>query len=402
MKIEILRWLDKHIGTLICFVLTLHHKTLSFLRSEKTVNTKKILFIKLSEQGSTILAYPTIKEAIKIVGRQNVYFLVFKENREILDILEIIPQKNIFEINHYNIFTFLSSILKTLLNIKKNKIDTCIDMEFFSRFSAILAYLCKAKKRVGFHRFNLEAPYRGDLFTHRLLYNPYLHTKTIFLCLLEAVKFEPIKNEPIHLNIDYNYNYEIPQFLPTEKEKKAIIEKIERIKKAQLTKPIFIFNPQPQDILNVRNWPLENYIQLGKKILKEYPQASIIISGTSKEKEKIKTITKNIPETISLAGLTSLRELLTLYCIADVLITHDCGPAHFSSITPIKTIVLFGPETPLLFSPISKNKKIIYHRLACSPCINVYNQRYFKCKTKLCIKEITVEQVYKEIKNFLK
>ena len=44
-----------------------------------------------------------------------------------------------------------------------------------------------------------------------------------------------------------------------------------------------------------------------------------------------------------------MRELLTLYTLADVLVTNDSGPAHFASLTPVHTVVLFGPETPLLF-----------------------------------------------------
>ncbi len=44
-----------------------------------------------------------------------------------------------------------------------------------------------------------------------------------------------------------------------------------------------------------------------------------------------------------------MRELLTLYTLASVLVTNDSGPAHFASPTPVHTIVLFGPEPPLLF-----------------------------------------------------
>ncbi|MEO7135079.1 MAG: glycosyltransferase family 9 protein [Vicinamibacterales bacterium] len=44
-----------------------------------------------------------------------------------------------------------------------------------------------------------------------------------------------------------------------------------------------------------------------------------------------------------------MRELLTLYTLASVLVTNDSGPAHFASSTPGHTIVLFGPEPPLLF-----------------------------------------------------
>ena len=45
----------------------------------------------------------------------------------------------------------------------------------------------------------------------------------------------------------------------------------------------------------------------------------------------------------SLAGKTTLRQLLILYTLAELLITNDSGPAHFASLTPINVITLFGP-----------------------------------------------------------
>src|SRR5262249_40563073 len=64
-------------------------------------------------------------------------------------------------------------------------------LEFFARFSAILAYLSGASSRVGFHPFGGGGPYRGDLMTHRLLFNPHLHTAQTFEVMVEALEIPP-------------------------------------------------------------------------------------------------------------------------------------------------------------------------------------------------------------------
>ena len=51
-----------------------------------------------------------------------------------------------------------------------------------------------------------------------------------------------------------------------------------------------------------------------------------------------------------LAGKTTLRQLLVLYTLAEVLVTNDSGPAHFATLTRIRVVMLFGPETPELFA----------------------------------------------------
>ncbi|MDD5194263.1 MAG: glycosyltransferase family 9 protein [Candidatus Omnitrophica bacterium] len=402
MRINTIRWLDKRLGAPLCFTLTLQRKIKDIFGlpgSRELKTNPRILFIKLSEQGSTILALPAIERATELAGKDNLYFLVFKENRPILDLLEVIPPRNTIEIDTRNFWIFLLSFLKAVSRIRKERIDACLDMEFFSRGSAILSYLSGAKVRVGLHSFT-GGPYRGDLLTHRLLYNPYLHTKIFFLSEVEALKITPPKEGPLSLQIPAPQEEHF-SFNPSAAEMRALLDKLEKLKKGKLSKPVIIFNPNTSDLLPLRRWPEENFINLGKKILKDNPQATILMTGTLKEKERTDFIAEKIPGALSLAGQTSLGELLTLYCVADILITNDSGPAHFSCLTPVKAIILFGPETPLLYGPLCRNKEVIASPLACSPCINVYNQRHSSCKTGLCLKNITVEEVYAKIKSLL-
>ena len=129
----------------------------------------KILFVKFAEQGSTVLAYHAICRAVEMVGRENIYFLVFQENRFILDVMNLIPKENVVTVSHKNILDAGLHALRALKRIRQLEIDAAIDLEFFSRSSAALTFLSGAKSRVGFHTFFGEGPYRGDLMTHRLL-----------------------------------------------------------------------------------------------------------------------------------------------------------------------------------------------------------------------------------------
>src|SRR5208283_3693979 len=84
-------------------------------------------------------------------------------------------------------WTMAASALGILREVRRRGIDACIDMEFFARSSAALAYLTGARLRVGFHAYFGEGPYRGDLLTHRVLYNPHLHTNRTFSSLVRVL-----------------------------------------------------------------------------------------------------------------------------------------------------------------------------------------------------------------------
>jgi hypothetical protein len=87
MSPNVIRLIDKFLGQPICFLLT---AVCYFLPSRKTRRPKSILFLKLIEQGATVMAFSSIKRAVELVGKENVYFCVFKENRPILDIIGLI------------------------------------------------------------------------------------------------------------------------------------------------------------------------------------------------------------------------------------------------------------------------------------------------------------------------
>ena len=403
MNLEAIRWIDKNIGRPFCFLLTLHRRFCDIFRKSIAGYEKpsKILFIKLIEQGSTVLTYPALKKAIDLAGKENVYFLVFKDNRPILDILNVISSSNIIEVDSEGICKFIYSAVRALTRIRKEHIDTVIDMEFFARASAILSYLSGANKRVGLHQFSCEGPYRGNLFTHKLIYNPYLHTRVFFASLVEALNHKPpAENTPLIFKIP-KIAETYPRFSPTEDEKNSLIKRIEQLKQFPLSKPAIILNPNIGDLLPIRRWPEESFIALGKMFLREFPRATIIITGTPQEKEKADKIASQIGNAVSLAGHTSLRELLTLYYIADVLVTSDSGPAHFATLTPIKAIILFGPEAPILYGEQGKNTETVYTNFVCSPCISVYNQRKSPCTNAVCLKTIKAEDIFGKIKGVL-
>ena len=109
----------------------------------------------------------------------------------ILDAMEIIPDGNVITIATHSLFRLATSALRAVVRVRKIRIDAVVDMEFLTRFSAILTFMTGAKSRVGFHTFFGDGPYRGDLMTHRLLYNSHLHTSEMFEAMVEALTRDP-------------------------------------------------------------------------------------------------------------------------------------------------------------------------------------------------------------------
>jgi len=384
--------IDRYLGAPVCWFLSGLKRLSQAFSSSNQSKPASILFVKLAEQGSTILAYDALSRAVDRVGSKNVYFLAFEENRFVVDLLGIIPKENVLTIDTRSALAMIGSCLKRLSQIRKRKIDACIDMEFFARSSAIIAFLSGTKVSVGFHTYFGEGPYRGNLFTHRILYNPHLHTSRTFSSLVLALDTDP-KQLPTYPISDISIR-QLPEFIASKEEKKAITDLL-RSNGIPTGAPLILLNANASDLLPLRRWDKSNYLSLARQLIEHYPELYIGFTGAVNETLQIEALVSEVKSArcVSLAGKTSLRELLVIYSMAHVLVTNDSGPAHFAALTRIDTISLFGPETPLLFSAPGPRSHPLWAGIACSPCVNAFNSRQTECSNNLCMQAISVNQV---------
>jgi ADP-heptose:LPS heptosyltransferase len=394
--IATLQHTDRWIGVPLCAFLTLVRKIIE-PRPPVSRQPRKILFTKFAEQGSTVLAYPAIRRATELVGRENVYFVVFEDNRFILDVMEIIPEGNVITIPTHSPWALALGALRAVLQARRIGIDAAVDMEFFTRFSAMLTFLTGAQSRVGFHTFFGDGPYRGDLMTHRLSYNSHLHTSQMFEAMVEALTRDPALLPTFDFTPPAEQSF--PAFRVRPNEPAEIEELLQQENRRLGSAPLILLNPNASDLLPLRRWPPLRYVELARRLLERFPDLFIAFTGAPAEAGQINRLAHDVGSSrvLALAGKTTLRQLLVLYARSEILVTNDSGPAHFASMTPIHVVTLFGPETPALFAARSPNASALYAGIACSPCVNAYNNRQSVCRDNLCMQAITVEQVFERV-----
>jgi ADP-heptose:LPS heptosyltransferase len=395
ISVDRMRRFDALLGRLVCWLLTLHRRVLErFTGAHPSPPVRRILLIKLVEQGATVLAHDAIHAAIERVGRNNVFLCVFVENRGIVDVMDLIPPANVLTIRGDTVAHVLADALGVIRRARAAGIDTAIDMEFFARASAILGYLSGASRRVGMHGFTEGAPYRGDLMTHRVIFNPFLHVARVYRLLVDAVDADP-RDLPLMKVPGTVPQPPLPTFAPSDAERARVGAIVAEIVGARPAGPIVLINPNAGDLLPLRKWPADRFAELGRRLLSARPDVTVLVTGDTAERDAAERLCRSIasPGAYSIAGRLTLRELMALYTLADVLVTNDSGPAHFAALTPIHGIVLFGPGAPEQYAPIGRHSEVLSARFACSPCADALNHRRSPCTDNKCMQAISVETV---------
>lgn len=389
MNIELQRKLDRILGTVICRLLSLFH--LKRRVPAAPANVDKILIILLSEMGSLVLAYPMFKRIKKFYPNASIHVLLFKKNREMLEILNVVPPQHILTIDNTSMAGFTKGTFAVLRKMRKADFDAVIDCELFARIGSILSFLSGAAVRVGFHPHAQEGLYRGSFINRPVLYNPYQHISQQFITLVEAIDSAAVPKAKRPVTCE---QLQVPT---VEFDRNEIGEMTQRLRAYApdiAGKKLVLIYPSGGS-LPIRAWPLEYYCRLSKQLLREDYAVGVIGMEDDKEvAEKILSYCQS-PGCVDLTGHTkNIRELMILFNIASLLITNDGGPGQFSAMTPIPAIVFFGPETPTLYASLDHKATIFFSSLSCSPCITAYNHRKSPCDgDNICLKRIEPVQV---------
>ena len=404
ISVNTMRAIDHWVGVPLCaivspFIAVIDGVKNIFNRGPET--PKKLLFIELSEMGSAILVDPAMRNA-QARGAE-LFFLIFKSNRASLTLLNTVKPENIFTIDSSSLGGLIKDTLRFLVLARKHRIDTVIDLELFSRFTALLTGMCGARRRVGYHIFHGEGLWRGFMLTRKVHYNPHIHITKNFLSLIHAAFAQKIEIPFSKIEIpDSEVRLEQAIINPSSLEKVCgRIEKLAseaNISYAPGKNRLILINPNASDLLPQRRWAQQRFSELIQAIHQQYPSDLILITGSPAEFEYVEKVrvVANIKNALNFAGQVSFAELPPLYTLSDVMVTNDSGPGHFSAVTPLRTVVLFGPETPALYGSVG-NSIAITANLACSPCVSAANHRKTPCHDNVCMQAITVTQVLDKV-----
>jgi len=396
-----MRAIDLRIGVPLCFLTTFLVKAFGRAAPAGT-QPKKVLFIELSEMGSTILADPAMKKAKALWGAE-LFFVIFADNRGSLDFLRTIPDGNVFTLRIDSLWHLALDTLKFLAWTRRHRIDTAIDLELFSRFTALLTGLSGARLRAGYHRFHNEGLYRGEMLTHRVAYNPHIHIAKNFIALINALA-APQAELPYSKTAIGDDEIRITPVKIPPATRKVMADKIARLLPDYRPdeKRVVLFNPNASEMLPQRRWPAAHFADLARRMLARWPDIVILVTGAPSERAEALALCQavNNPRMVSFAGESRLDQLPALYTLAALMITNDSGPGHFASVTAMPVLSLFGPETPELYGPLGPGRALTAG-LACSPCVSAANHRKTACADPVCMSAIDPGRVADAAAEFL-
>ena len=151
---------------------------------------------------------------------------------------------------------------------------------------------------------------------------------------------------------------------------------------------------QPGAAYAVKRWPVGNFTELGKMLVRD--GYWLIVTGAPAEREIAESIASQLGSAcFSFAGRLSFRETVALVDFCEICITADTALMHAASALRKRVFSLFGPTNPVETGPYGDGHLVFSGRCNRRPCF------CFECRTQECMKSITPEDVYAGINGSL-
>jgi ADP-heptose:LPS heptosyltransferase len=393
MKLQTQRFIDRWVGQLLCAVVSGWVRLTSPKTSTLGEQPRNILVILLSEMGSIVLAGPMFAELRRRYPTAAIHVLQLKKNQEVSKLLRLSRDEHLHCLDDSSGARLLGDILRFSVHMRRLGVDAVVDCELFSRVSSLLSFACGAPLRVGFTPHTQEGLYRGSFINRAIPYNPYQHISKQFLSLVDALsgdsvprnKSAPIRTTPIQTELSVPFS---------DTELAAYRTQLHRDHPASAQRTLVLLYAGG-GILPERAWPAAHYARVAQGLCAAGFAVGLI--GLKDDAQLAKDLQAQVHSDfcIDLTGYTrSIRELLMLFYAAQLLITNDGGPGHFATLTPIQTMVFFGPETGRLYGPLGARNMVLESGIACSPCLSAYNHRLTFCDgDNQCLKRIAPDPV---------
>jgi heptosyltransferase-1 len=251
--------------------------------------------------------------------------------------------------------------------------------------SAVVPYAARIPRRIGFAH---GREWSGLFYTERYVtrgeyFSPKRHHVSHMLELLKAIGCQ---TEPIFLELP-------PSDCAEVKKASAMLRDFRQASKVVALAP---FTQWPS-----KRWPLEHWRHLARRILAE-TRANVAVIGTSKERTLGEELIASLGEmssgrVINLAGLTSIRDLYTLFPMISVTIAADTAPLHVATAAGCaNSIGLFGSTSPVRLAPLGRGSALLLLAkadLPCRPC----RQTVCRFGTTECMRRISPDEVYAEL-----
>jgi len=344
----------------------------------------RVLIVKLSALGDIIHALPVLDYLHTVHPGIETDWIVEENYRDILEGNPLIKQLHVARTRKWRKNLFAAETRKEIaelkLTLRQRKYDLAFDIQGNIK-SGIVTALCGAEKRYGFDRQGVRE-FPNILFTTNQV---------------------PLRRNDFHItsrslrvvSVPFGKDYQGMSFkteIMTRREDDAAAEAFLATLSDGL---VFVFHPGTT--WETKLWHEAGWIELGKRILEKYPDATILLSsGNDSERAVADRISSGVGKSARPLPKLPIKTLAAFLKKADLVIGGDTGPVHMAAAVGTPTVSFYRVTDAKRNGPAGDNHLHVQSPMHCTACLRK------ECdKDAACRESIKAEYIMKGVEKIL-
>lgn len=324
-----------------------------------------LLVVKFWGLGNWALLRPVVADLSARWPAARLTVATLEANRELVEDLA----DEVLLVRPRSLATISTDLVRAVATLRRQPPDLSVDFEQFARAGALLARFGGAAQRVGFRS---GAAGRDALYTVHVPFRRDAHVSRSFRDLAEAAGVAPGPYRPGGLAPSPEGLLDVAPHLPQG--------------------PFVVLHPGSGDNFPGRRWSAAGFAAAGRQAIRL--GHGVVVTGGAAETELAAGVARAVGTgAVSLAGRLSVGAFVALLAHARAVVTNDTGPVHLASALGVPVLAVFGPNTPVLYGPLSPGSRAFYRALPCSPCLTTTNYRSSRCRIHTCTASIPAGEV---------
>lgn len=350
------------------------------------VDPQKILVVQTAFSGDVILTLPLVQVAKKVFPEARIDVVCVPRTAPVLHNHPVIT--NIIEFDKRGKDTGIGGLRRLSHRLKQERYDVAL-IPHRSLRSALLATLAKIPVRIG---YDISAG--AWFFTKRVHYKREDHEIERNIALLTA------------LNVRWNER-ELPELYPSDADRRIVDALLRDIPAEKRSSVVAI---APGTVWYTKRWLKERFAELACRLVDD--GVTVVLIGGNEDRQLCEEIRRmellsrlqrssagNPADIINTAGKLSFLQSAELLRRCRLLVCNDSAPMHLAVAMRTPVVAIFGPTVPEFgFAPYGEHDVVVETKgLECRPC-SIHGGRKCPIRTFVCMKDITAERVYEEVK----
>ncbi len=344
----------------------------------------RILVIRPDHIGDLLFATPALRMLRKAYPTAHLACLIGPWGRAVLESNPHLDEIITCEFPGFSrrpkasLFAPYQSLLKWTDKIGRQHFDMAIVLRFDHWWGALLAYLARIPRRIGY-----AIPECQPFLSQALPYVSEQHEVQQNVTLVQQAVEEGGQRIPQDaLGIEFAVADQDRQWAARYLAERGITEGQDLIA------------IHPGAGAAVKLWRPEAWGQVGNALTARYPARTIITGGPEELDLAWSVYAHMHAAAIVAAGRTTLGQLAALFQRCRLVLGPDCGPLHLAVAVGTPTIHLYGPVDALKFGPWGDPSRhvVLTSERGCIPC-NRLNYAVEELPDHPCVAEIAAEAV---------